>query len=247
MSLAVTHKYPWKFQQIAIIALFALIPFVMYGLTFVNITNMISTIIFGAISLGLAVWLFSLNYKRLKKSTLHATVDDEGIVTIWGAGLDAKYNKGNPEELVSISLDERAYHPTLNFNYEDGRSLTVPRRIALIPEFNYYLRHHMPKQLTVTTNARETFEYLFVPAEKRRALPVEETKVTETTSTNSVEETPKVSVEDNNVLNKEDAKRRKEAAREEKRLKAERIAASIAAVEAEEAKMAANSKQANRL
>lgn len=246
MSVNVKHKYPWKAQQIITLSILFLIPIVLTALMILTNTVHISVVIIvGGVSLVLGLSLLRLNIKRLKKSTLHATVDNDGILTIWGAGLDEKTNKGNPEELQTITFDEKSYHPTLVFVYEDGHMLKVPRRIALVPELNEYLRHHMPKTLQVTNNARETFEAIFVPAESRaykapltQELEAEENIDTTVTATGEKE---------NQQLGKIDAKKRKLALKEEKRQKDERLADIIAAAEAEEKKLSNTSSVSNRM
>lgn len=246
MSINVTHKYPWKAEQIITLVTLLLIPVVMYALmVFTGAVHVSVVIIVGGISLVLALALLRLNIKRLGKSKLYGKVDEEGVLTIWGAGLDEKTNKGKPEELKTISFDEKAYHPTLTFVYDDGHIVKVPRRIALVPELNEYLRNHMPKTLQVTGNARETFEAVFVPAEKRtyKAPLTEKLEAEQNVDTKVTVEGEKENVE----LGKIDAKKRKLALKEEKRLKAERIAASIAAMEAEEKKMSGDAKPASRL
>lgn len=236
MIINVTHKYPWKLEQIFTISFFALVPFILYGFTFTGTVNMISVYIFGTISAGLAIWLFTLNYKRLKKSILHATVNEEGILTIWGAGLEADKNKGNPEELKTISFDEKSFHPTLIFTYEDGKTVRVPRRIALVPELNEYLRFHMPKTLTVTNPARETFEAIFLPPEARKyKAPITEKLESSSGKPQTIDEINNGKKPVN--LEKLDAKKRKLEKQEEKRAKEERLAASIAAMNAEENKI----------
>lgn len=245
MSINVTHKYPWKLEQIITVTVLFAIPILFTVLYILQYVHLSVLIIIGGISLGLAIALLRLNIKRLNKSVLHAKVDDEGVLTIWGAGLDAKTNKGNPEELKTISIDEKAYHPTLTFVYEDGNIVKVPRRIALVPELNEYLRHHMPKTLQVTNNARETFEVIFVAAENRKYKAPLTEKLEEEENVNTIVDA--TGEKENTELGKIDAKKRKLAAKEEKRLKAERIAASIAAMEAEEKKMLDNSQSANRV
>lgn len=235
MSLSVHHKHPWKVEQYLTIAVMlivipAILVFALPGLL---------SYIFAGISFGIGVWLFILNQKRLNDGELFAEVDEDDVLRVWGAGLKKNINYGKTKEIAYITQDINAYHPTLILKFQDERQMYLPKRIAMEVDLNDYLRHNMPKTLQVRTEARETFEQVFVAEENRHFVPETVVK-TETERPNPY--APATIDEINNgpkpvMTTRTDKERRKAEAKKSKEEKAARIAASVAALDAEEKKL----------
>lgn len=157
MSFEVKHKYPWKLEQYIVIAVFALLPLALFLLN----ANLWVVIIIGGLSLGIAVALTVVNHRRLKKSTLVAKVDDTGLLTLEGNGLEATKNRGKIKNLTGIEWDKYAYHPTLVLNFRSGGRLKLPKRIALKEPLRSHLRDNLPEHVSVTPEAKDVFDEIF--------------------------------------------------------------------------------------
>lgn len=234
MLLTVKHKYKWKTDMKITVAVLFIIPVILWFTT-----NPTMTTIFGGISVALAVWIMVINNRRLNKGELTAIVDEDGVLTIIGAGLEARNNKGKTTETISVGYDQKAYNPTLILTFNETSNMRIPKRIALVPELNEWLRHNLPKTVSnfSSEEAIELFEEIFVAPENRKF--TQQLREREAAEEANKEKTVNVKkVKGKNVkettLTISDADRRKKKTQAEKEAKATRIAASIAALEAEE-------------
>jgi len=157
VSIKVTHKYPWKLEQIFTIGFFVILPVIIWFLT----NSVATTIVVGVLGLALAITLVLVNVNRLKKSTLVATVDDSDLLIIQGNGYEPNVNRGKIKNIKEIRWDDYAYHPTLILNFHSGGVLKLPKRIALMEPLNKYLRDNVPANIFIQDTAKDVYEEIF--------------------------------------------------------------------------------------
>ncbi len=155
MQIEATHKYPWKLEQFITIGFFIILT----PLIWVFTQNFLTTAIVGVASVGLVIFLLVLNFSRLKKSVLHAKVDDNGVLSIDGNGYDGSKNRINVAKVGDIRWDKYTFHPTLILNTRSGGTgLKLPKRIALVEPLRQYLKDTLPEGAFVDPAAAETFD-----------------------------------------------------------------------------------------
>lgn len=239
MLLTVSHKYKWKTDMKITIAVLFIVPFILWFTT-----NPTMTYIFGGISVALALWITYINNRRLNKGELVATVDNDGVLTVKGAGLSDK-NKGKTTELIGIGYDQKAYNPTLILTFGEHSNMRLPKRIALQPELNEWLRHNLPKTISnfSSEEAIELFEEIFVAEENRKFTQQLRIRQAEEAAAKATPTTARAATIDEELNGTpavpmviSDADRRKKKVKEDKEAKAARLEAMLAAVEKEEKK-----------
>ena len=155
MSIEVTHKYPWKKEQFATIGVLLILSPVIWFLT----KSALTTEIVAAISVIFAAFLLYLNHSRLTKSALKAVVDDKGILTVTGNGMEGAKNRVNVSNVSDIRFDKYAFHPTIMLNTRSGgTNLKLPKRIALVEPLRQYLKDTIPSNVFVAPEAAEVLD-----------------------------------------------------------------------------------------